>query len=534
MLTAIDHIIIGVRDLEAAAARFAQNLGLLPGGGGIHPSRGTANRIIVIGDTYLELIAVRVPAEAQQSMVERLAKGEGYLNVVLASDNIEAEGKAMRERGVSIIGPTPGELRSHDGRSRAWSRIDVEQPFLAQHYPFLIQHDSAGEERRYRLAGWTTPPEHPLGVTQVLSATIAVADLQEASRRFSHIYGLTPSEPFTGDSDGWDAMLVSFPLGRGGQHLELAAPMSLAAEEDQEIDMQHLPEAGALARHLAQFGESVCRMTLAVTSLAEALRFLDAHGVTYTFSQEDTHPALWIHPDYASGASIVLHERPDALEAAMAMQAETVARPRTIDSFFLLILYQESYLALEHLLEQVGLLAGMVQLIVQVGQRAHPDRKHPPFLVAQFRIGRDSLHAPIVTVVQRIGNAQQSSQGRDPLARLAAQRSILLVLRAGQGAPVVARNRRDFVSRLVIKIGQRGAFDEAKRVFMMAPHLDQHARIMQQRGALKQLQRLAIQRVQRLCRLEQLRREPGDLAGVRPIFYLQSPAQTQLFLCWLR
>jgi catechol 2,3-dioxygenase-like lactoylglutathione lyase family enzyme len=308
MLTGIDHIIIGVHDLKKAAAQFSQKLGLLASGGGIHPSGGTANRIIVIGESYLELIAVRAPGEAQQSMLDRLAKGEGYLNVALASDDIEAEGAAMRERGVSIFGPTPGELRSAEGRSRGWSRINVEQAVLAQHYPFIIQHDSAGEERRHRLAGWTTPPAHPLGVTRALSVTIAVADLQEASRRFSHIYGLTPSEPFTGDVDGWDAMLVSFPLGAGEQHFELAAPLSLATEENQEVDMEHLPEAGALARHLARFGESVCRMTLAVTSMGEARHFLDAHDVTYTYEQE-TRPVLWIHPDYACGASIVLHER---------------------------------------------------------------------------------------------------------------------------------------------------------------------------------------------------------------------------------
>lgn len=307
MLTSIDHIIIGVQDLEQAAAQFGQKLGLLASGGGIHPTGGTANRVIVIGDTYLELIAVNVPAEAHQSMLERLAKGEGYLNMVLASNNIEAEGAAMRARGVAIIGPTPGQLRSADGRSRGWSRIDVEQPVLAGHYPFLIQHDSTGEERRHRLAGWTTPPQHTLGVTRVLSATIAVADLSEASQRFSHIYGLAPSEPFTGEADGWDAMLVSFPLGAGGQHLELAAPLPLATEEDQEVDMQHLPEAGALARHLQQFGESVCRMTLAVTSMDEARHYLDARNVTYTYSDE-MHPTLWIHPDYACGAAITLHE----------------------------------------------------------------------------------------------------------------------------------------------------------------------------------------------------------------------------------
>ena len=305
MLTAIDHIIIGVQDLEKAAAQFAQKLGLLASGGGIHPTGGTANRIIVIGDTYLELIAVRAPSEAQQSMLDRLAKGEGYLNVVLASNDIEGDGAAMRARGVTIIGPKPGQLRSADGRSRGWSRIDVEQPVLAQHYPFLIQHDSAGAERRHRLAGWTTPPEHPLGVTRVLSATIAVAHLQEASQRFSHIYGLTPSEPFTGDADCWDAMLVSLPLGTGAQHIELAAPLPLAAEENAEIDMEHLPEAGALDRHLERFGESVCRVTLAVQSLSDAQRYLDAQAVTYSYNDE-THPTLWIHPDYACGTAITL------------------------------------------------------------------------------------------------------------------------------------------------------------------------------------------------------------------------------------
>lgn len=309
MLTAIDHIIIGVRDLEAAARQFGEKLGLLPSGGGIHPSGGTANRIIVIGDTYLELIAVRAPEEAQRSTLERLAKGEGYLNFVLASSDIEADGAAMRWRGVSIFGPTPGQLRSAGGRARGWSRIDVERPQLAQRYPFLIQHDSAGEERRLRLAGWTSPPQHALGAAQVLSATIAVANLEEASQRFSHIYGLSPSEPYTGDADGWDAMLVAMPLGAGGQHLELAMPLPLATEEDREIDMEHLPEAGALARHIERFGESVCRMTLAVKSMDEARGYLDARAVTYTYN-DDAHPALWIHPDYACGAAIVLHEQP--------------------------------------------------------------------------------------------------------------------------------------------------------------------------------------------------------------------------------
>ncbi len=79
MLTALDHIIIGVNDLEQTTITFSEMLGLMPSGGGTHPSGGTANRIIVIGNTYIELITVHNPAEAQQSMLSRLAKGDSHL-----------------------------------------------------------------------------------------------------------------------------------------------------------------------------------------------------------------------------------------------------------------------------------------------------------------------------------------------------------------------------------------------------------------------------------------------------------------------
>jgi len=309
MLTAIDHIIIGVHDLEKAATQFSQKLGLAVSGGGIHPAGGTANRIIVIGDTYLELMSIHKPEEAQQSLRDRLAIHEGYLNFVLASSDIEAEVKAMSNRGIHVLGPLPGSLRSADGRMRGWSRLDIERPDLTQRYPFIIQHDSTGEERRFRLAGWSTPPEHPLGATQVRSTTIAVADLAEATQRFQHIYGLQPSDTFTGEVDGWDAMLVAFPLGGNdqGQYFELAEALPLSEEVDQDVDYEHLPEPGALTRHLAQFGESVCRMTLVVENLEASRRYLDKNNVTYTF-QATPHPILWIHPDYACGASIVLHQ----------------------------------------------------------------------------------------------------------------------------------------------------------------------------------------------------------------------------------
>lgn len=306
MLNALDHIIIGVHDLAQAETIFGQKLGLAVSGGGIHPSGGTANRIIVIGDTYLELITIRTPAEAQHSMLNRLAKGDGYLNFVLSSDNIEVDSAAMAKRGVAIIGPNAGQLRSPDGNIRGWSRTDIERPDLTQHYPFIIQHDSTGEERRSRLAGWTEPPMHPLGAVKVNSTTIAVANLAEATPRFQHIYGLEPSPTFTGEADTWDAMLVAFPLGTSGQSFELAESLPLTTETLPSAEL--LPEPGALTRHLHTYSESLCRITLAVENLAASRRFLDTQQVTYTYETLHHPPVLWIHPQHACDAAIVLHE----------------------------------------------------------------------------------------------------------------------------------------------------------------------------------------------------------------------------------
>ncbi|MBV9257635.1 MAG: VOC family protein [Ktedonobacteraceae bacterium] len=305
MLTALDHIIIGVSNLEQAARIFSEKLGLTASGGGNHPEGGTANRIIVIGDTYIELIAVRNPAEAQESMVGRLAQGDGYLNFVLASDDIRADSAAIQRRGVSIIGPREGKLTGTDGRTRGWMRTDIERPDLTQHYPFLIQHDSTGEERRSSLAGGKTPPEHPLGATKVLSATLVVEDLGEAIERFQRIYGIQASEQYSGEVDSWDAILVSFLLHESLQSFELAIPIPVIL--DPPDGGEHLPEPGALTRYLQRCGESLCRITLAVDSLENARNYLDAHGVVYTY-REEPRPVVWISPDDACGAAIVLHE----------------------------------------------------------------------------------------------------------------------------------------------------------------------------------------------------------------------------------
>jgi hypothetical protein len=54
----LDHVLLAVTDLAAAGRELQARYGLASVEGGRHPDWGTANRIVPLGDSYLELIAV--------------------------------------------------------------------------------------------------------------------------------------------------------------------------------------------------------------------------------------------------------------------------------------------------------------------------------------------------------------------------------------------------------------------------------------------------------------------------------------------
>src|SRR5712691_3218109 len=63
----LDHVPIAVADLAAAAREIEARHGLASIPGGRHPGWGTANRIVPLGEAYLELVAIVDEAEAAQS-----------------------------------------------------------------------------------------------------------------------------------------------------------------------------------------------------------------------------------------------------------------------------------------------------------------------------------------------------------------------------------------------------------------------------------------------------------------------------------
>jgi Glyoxalase-like domain len=189
MLLGIDHLVIAVVDPDAAAAELEARLGLAAGGGGRHDALGTFNRLVWLGDTYLELIGVFDPTLAAGSWVgaptlRALERGGGVATVALATDDIEADTASLRSRGSDLAAPMAGERTRPDGRVVRW-RLAVPPTLGPDRPPFLIEHDAASAE-------WTADDrnERANGPARLRVLELAVDDVNRTSQSWLRTAGL--------------------------------------------------------------------------------------------------------------------------------------------------------------------------------------------------------------------------------------------------------------------------------------------------------------------------------------------------------
>jgi catechol 2,3-dioxygenase-like lactoylglutathione lyase family enzyme len=257
----IDHVIITVPDLDEATARFAGVLGFHVSGGGTHPQFGTANRIIVLGDEYIELLAAQ-PGEQPRGLVGGLlASGEGRLACILSVDDPRSFAAEARSRGLQVTGPDRGRLEAAAGFSRGWRTVTMTGADLPG-LPFVICHDAGGDERRRLLAGPAGLQAHENGVCRVAGITLALADCHAAAARMQQVLGLAPA------GEGRDSMLAADTVSTA---LPSGATIVAASPAD--------PGVGPVAAVLARDGESMLSVTLAVQDLPAAVAMLRGRGV---------------------------------------------------------------------------------------------------------------------------------------------------------------------------------------------------------------------------------------------------------------
>lgn len=125
MLHGVDHVVIAVRNLEAAAAGYTALLGHGPWWRGVHPGAGTANALFHLAGGDVELLAPEGEGPVGRVLGRVLASaGEGLVALALATDDADACSAALRAAGAGA--PRQGEGReSGSDRLRRWRTVDL-------------------------------------------------------------------------------------------------------------------------------------------------------------------------------------------------------------------------------------------------------------------------------------------------------------------------------------------------------------------------------------------------------------------------
>jgi len=133
----IDHIVVGVRDLDTAGAQFEARYGLTAIEGGRHPGWGTANRLVPLGSAYLELVTVVDQAEASNSefgrWVSTMIEGKSRLGWAVRTDDLDRTASRL---GLEVA---EGSRRSQSGQLLHWRVAGVAQAARDNSLPFFIQ-----------------------------------------------------------------------------------------------------------------------------------------------------------------------------------------------------------------------------------------------------------------------------------------------------------------------------------------------------------------------------------------------------------
>jgi hypothetical protein len=264
MPSGIDHVIIAGPDLDVLEENFTR-MGFHVTGGGEHPHLGTRNRVIILDESYIELLAVADPDRASPAFQSFIAAGGGWAGYALRSRDIAAETNAMRARGVDARGPTPGRLVAPGGSTRSWRVTMIGSDDLWQAafpLPFLIQHDTTGEAHHRELAGPGGLAPHPNGASHLMAVRTVCGDAGNLAKRYQAAFNLEGAITRT-PYEGTVTVNASFSL-ESGESITL-----------------HQPPDASVSPALAQRG-AVMSVRVRVTNLAviESLHWHATVGVT--------------------------------------------------------------------------------------------------------------------------------------------------------------------------------------------------------------------------------------------------------------
>lgn len=142
--SAVDHLLLGVADLDRGIDWVEEKTGVRAVIGGSHPGVGTRNALISLGDRrYLEIIAPDPAQEEYRSHIDVRSFTEPRIVTWAASaTDIEALVQKVKAAGYGVEGPSDGSRARPDGKLLRWRTLDVPAELGRQGIdpvPFFIE-----------------------------------------------------------------------------------------------------------------------------------------------------------------------------------------------------------------------------------------------------------------------------------------------------------------------------------------------------------------------------------------------------------
>ena len=173
----LDHLVLGVADLDDAAATLLDEHGLVALAGGRHPLWGTANRIVPLGSCYLELVAVVDPDVAADSAfgswVAAMSARQSDWGWAVRTSDIAATAERL---DLDVV---PGSRVTPAGLELRWQLAGVPAADTDRTLPFFIEWGDGTP-----MPG-SAHADHPAGEVRI-GAIEVQTDAAELGRRLGH------------------------------------------------------------------------------------------------------------------------------------------------------------------------------------------------------------------------------------------------------------------------------------------------------------------------------------------------------------
>ena len=142
MFTHLDHLIVAVDDLKAAAENYQKLFGMKPVWSGEHKELGTSNALFTFNNTYFELLSATGEGLGADLVNQYLNQsGEGLIGIVFATDDIKKAKSSLEEQGFNMPDISSGEgTNSSDQQVRKWKNLFLPPELSRGLFSFIIEH----------------------------------------------------------------------------------------------------------------------------------------------------------------------------------------------------------------------------------------------------------------------------------------------------------------------------------------------------------------------------------------------------------